>query len=421
MHALKYFFRPGFNTVHILFATAIFLSPNMHGQKTRKTVFIIVDGIPADVIEKLDLPNLKSIAAAGGYSRSYVGGVQGTYNETPTISAVGYNTVLTGTWVNKHNVWDNDIAKPNYHYPTIFRLLKEEYPKKTIAIFSSWEDNRTRLVGDRLAATGNIPVDYSFDGLEKDTLRYPHDKQASYMNNIDEAVAKKAAETIRVKAPDLSWVYLEYTDDMGHAHGDGAEMYNAVKLADKKIGYIWQAIEYRQQHFNEEWLIIVTTDHGRDAVNGKGHGGQSARERSAWIFTNAKNRNQEFRAPQASAADIMPSIARFMGIHIAKDKALELDGIPFTGALSFINPLFSYSNNTVHIEWKAIGPAAKLKVWITGSNHFKTGGKDEYVLLGNIPARTQQATFKLAGQPAAFYKIVLAGDHNNSNYWIEVK
>jgi len=30
--------------------------------KTRKTVFIIADGIPADVIEKLPVPNLKAIA-----------------------------------------------------------------------------------------------------------------------------------------------------------------------------------------------------------------------------------------------------------------------------------------------------------------------------------------------------------------------
>src|ERR1700761_7057220 len=117
-------------------------------QKVKKTVFIIADGIPADVIEKLPVVNLKAIAKAGGYSRSYVGGIKGTYSETPTISAVGYNSVLTGTWVHKHNVWDNDIADPNYHYPTIFRLLKTASPEKKTAIFSTWLDNRTKLVGD---------------------------------------------------------------------------------------------------------------------------------------------------------------------------------------------------------------------------------------------------------------------------------
>jgi len=409
------------NIIALIAAGLFFCTPVLSQQKTRKTVFIIVDGIPADVIEKLLPPNLQNIAKQGGYTRSYVGGVKGTYSQTPTISAVGYNSVLTGVWVNKHNVWDNDIAAPNYYYPTIFRLCKEQYPAKKTAIFSSWEDNRTKLVGDHFAATGNLPVDYAFDGLEKDTVHYPHDKQGDFMSKIDESVAKKAAETIQTTAPDLSWVYLEYTDDMGHKHGDSPEFYNAIALADKRIGYIWQAVQYRQQHANEEWLVIVTTDHGRDAVTGKGHGGQSNRERDSWIFTNTKNLNQQFHAPQASATDIMPSIARFMGISIQHDKAFEIDGIPFTGALSFITPTFSYNNNQLTVTWKAVNQKGEVKVWASLGNQFKTGGKDDYILLGTAPLLRQTAVFDLSSKPSAFYKIVLEAPDNTSNYWIEKK
>ena len=77
---------------------------------------MIADGISADVIERLDPPALKSISEVGGYARAHVGGEKDGYSQTPTISAVGYNSLLTGTWVNKHNVWDNDIAEPNYSY-----------------------------------------------------------------------------------------------------------------------------------------------------------------------------------------------------------------------------------------------------------------------------------------------------------------
>jgi predicted AlkP superfamily pyrophosphatase or phosphodiesterase len=105
--------------------------------RQKKAVFVIADGIPADVLEKVSTPAIDAISKKGWYSRASVGGEKGTYTETPTISAVSYNSLLTGTWVNKHNVWDNDIKAPNYHYPTIFRLLKDQYPQKKIAVFSS--------------------------------------------------------------------------------------------------------------------------------------------------------------------------------------------------------------------------------------------------------------------------------------------
>src|SRR5690606_1441915 len=94
-----------------------------HGQQKKiKTVFIIVDGISADVIEQRSTPNLDAVAQVGGYTRAYMGGEKDGYSQTPTISAVGYNSLLTGTWANKHNVWNNAIKAPNYNYPTVFKL-----------------------------------------------------------------------------------------------------------------------------------------------------------------------------------------------------------------------------------------------------------------------------------------------------------
>ena len=81
---------------------------------TPKAIFIIVDGIAPDVLESVATPVLDSIAGENGYTRSYVGGEVGGESESPTVSAVGYNHLLTGTWSNKHNVWTNSIEDPNY-------------------------------------------------------------------------------------------------------------------------------------------------------------------------------------------------------------------------------------------------------------------------------------------------------------------
>lgn len=40
--------------------------------KQKKVVFIIADGIPADVIEKVATPNIDAIARQGKYMRAYV-------------------------------------------------------------------------------------------------------------------------------------------------------------------------------------------------------------------------------------------------------------------------------------------------------------------------------------------------------------
>ena len=398
-----------------LFGTA----PAQAQQPTRKVVFIIADGIPADVLEKAPTPNIRQLIAAGTYLRAHVGGEQGTYTETPTISAPGYNDLLTGTWGYKHNVWDNAIAAPNYNYPTIFRLVKEAQPARKIAIFSTWTDNRTKLVGEGLPTAGNLHFDYKADGYELDTMAFRHDKASQYTRAIDDRVVAEAAQCLRAQGPDLSWVYLEHTDDVGHRHGDSDELRAAVGYLDAQIGQLQAALVYRRQHFREDWLLVLTTDHGRDAATGRNHGGQSARERATWLVLSAKDVNAAARQQPVAIVDILPTIARFLQVPLPVAAQRELDGVPLLGPVSVAAPQVRAAPDSLRISWTALGaPAEPLKVWATATNRAKTGGADEYTLLGTVPLGRQRLAVGRAAYPAAFYKIVLEGAHNTANAWL---
>ena len=404
----------------VYFFLLLLIGSNLSAQKKQKAIFVIADGIPADLIMQLPMPNLLAVTKQGGFVKAYVGGEKDGYSQTPTISAVGYNSLLTGTWVNKHNVWGNDIVAPNYNYWNIFRFLKTQYPDKKTAVFSTWLDNRTKLVGSDAKDAGNLQPDYYFDGMELDTIRYPHDTAGFFYKIIDDAVVDTTAAIVKRTAPDLSWVYLEYTDEMGHRHGNGKYLTDAVLILDKQIGRLWQAIQYRQKNFNEEWQIYITTDHGRED-NGYHHGGQGARERTTWIATNARGLNNYFFTQQPGITDIMPSIASFLQIKIPREQLIEIDGIPLTGKLSATNPKASFDNGVINIRWKVQHKEGTAKIWLATTNNFRSGGKDDYQLVKEIPVANGKASINVEKFSSDFYKLVLEMPYNFLNRWVPVK
>ena len=291
-----------------------------------KTLFVVVDGIPADVIERVSTPGIDAVAAKGSYQRAYVGGEIGMPTESPTVSAVGYMSLLTGTWSNKHNVRANYGIEPNYAFWDIFRVAKYQARAISTGLFSTWTDNRTILMGDGLEAAGGYKFDFVADGYENDPAFAPALEDVERIQAVDLHVTTLAAKTLLESAPDLSWVYLQHTDDIGHRDGDSPSMDFAVRWVDARVSELWGAVQARSQQFvGEDWLVIVTTDHGRTSSNGKGHGGQSDRERTIWIASNSP-RMVSPAERRAAIVDIYPTIVEHMRFDMPEEVAAQLDG-----------------------------------------------------------------------------------------------
>ena len=78
-------------------------------------------------------------------------------------------------------------------------------------------------------------------------------------------------------------------------------------------------------------------------------------------------------------------------------------------------------NDAIEIKWNVINKEGKAKIWLATTNNFKTGGKDEYKLVAEVPVADGKARIDVKQIPSDFYKIVIEMPYNFLNRWVVVK
>lgn len=184
------------------------------------------------------------------------------------------------------------------------------------------------------------------------------------------------------------------------------------------MGRLWKSIQYRQQYYKEDWRIFITTDHGRDAKTGKDHGGQSDRERSTWIISNAPDLNPYFKTGVPGVVDIMPALAKHLKLTIPREKAMEIDGVSITGPIAVSNLKASWEKGKLQLQWKPQTGAYQAKVWVSTTNAFHSGNTDTYNMIGQVASNTGKASFDLERPASNFIKVVLECNGQFLNYWV---
>ncbi|MER6502008.1 alkaline phosphatase family protein [Streptomyces sp. NPDC001455] len=264
------------------------------GTKQAKTLAIGIDCATFDAFSRADVPNLRQLMAKGLTARSnlYASPM------APTVSGAGWPSIATGVWPDKHNVKDNNFTNPNYgQYPDYATRLETADPAVSTLVVGTWG-----------------PVPQKIFGAKTD-LRIA--------GGDDEGTTAKAADYLANGNPDSTFVHLDEVDGAGHGTGSAGPAYiKALHTADAQVGRLLDAVTSRPTYADEDWLVVVTADHGHTPTGG--HGGNTPLERGTFVIAQGKGIRPGSVRDDVKITDIAPTVLRHEGV--ATDPAWNLDG-----------------------------------------------------------------------------------------------
>ena len=252
-----------------------FDAPLPEGKTQKKAIFLGFDGYRADAIANIKDNADSAIMytkSLGGLYHTFAGGIKNV-NEQATSTVPGWATMLTGGWSDLHGLTKN--GSPKNDAETVLTTLAKRGYSGSFTV--SWAQHLeiTYKADAEMAAKEGLPITYTLEKNDDGTFN-------TVMNYVTKAAGQ---EKTKLEDPDMIFLTLEYTDHAGHGFGFGNNRkYTQGSIDADKHGYqIIKAIEARDTFDTEDWLIVISTDHGGRLHE---HGGQSIMERCTWLATN---------------------------------------------------------------------------------------------------------------------------------------
>ena len=177
------------------------------------------------------------------------------YQKNDTISGPGWTSYLTGVWADKHGAHDNKFGgRKISRYPHFFNLVKQQFPDYRTASFVDWYP-----IDKYVVTKADVRVGYEAHGSDGYTV-------------FDQHIADRAVKVLAEQDVRASMVYFGATDENGHRfgfHPSVPQYMRSIEKVDQHVGRLIEAIKSRPNYAREDWLILISSDHGGE---GKGHG-----------------------------------------------------------------------------------------------------------------------------------------------------
>lgn len=285
-------------------------SPHAGAQEkpTGHVLLIGIDGLRPDALKAAETPAIDRLIREGAFSDTTL--ILGErYRKNDTVSGPGWSSYLTGVWADKHGVHDNNFEGRSYdRFPHIFRRIKNQFPEASTGSFVDWEPIDKYIV-EAADVRFVLPAKGAEDYVRKDV-----------------EVADEAIRFLSDDRATAAMVYLGAVDETGHKYGFHStvpEYIQAIEGVDAHVGRILTAVRGRKQFAEENWLVIVSTDHGGSGT-GHGDGHNVPKILNTFLIVSGAAARHGMMEQQTYVVDVVPTALFHLGVKIQPE--WQLDG-----------------------------------------------------------------------------------------------
>lgn len=251
-----------------------------------RVLILGLDGTRSEGIELAQTPNLDALRASGYVDLDAITG-------DVSLSGPGWASMLSGVWCDKHKVVDNDVSWANSNfagYPHFFARAEQARPTLRSASVVHWAP-----INDEILCADERADDCG--GVDEVITR-----------DTDEGVRDAVVGLLRDGDPEAVFVQFDDIDHAGHGtapssppggfcprpagepdgncvlRGFNAEYLAETERIDGYVGDILVTLRQRARYAQENWLILVSPDHGGGGQVFNQHGFNVAQDRRTFLI-----------------------------------------------------------------------------------------------------------------------------------------
>lgn len=304
-----------------------------------RVLIIGMDGTRAEALDVADTPHLDGLRRDGVTDMYAITG-------DVSLSGPGWSSMLSGVWCDKHHVLDNDLTwlQSQFHlYPPIHHRVEAARPDLRTVSVSHWA-----AINDEIICADEGASDCG--GTD------------SVINTASDAEVRDAAiAELQNRDPHLIFLQFDDIDHAGHGdpttldpggfcpygNGDQSEgeeggvcttlnfnpLYlQAIQTTDTYIGEILSALKGRPEYMRENWLVIVSPDHGGGGAVFNQHGFPVDQDRRTFFIANGAAATALPTESRIKIVDVAATALMHLGISIPDSWDLDGQAVGIVGA-----------------------------------------------------------------------------------------